>query len=163
MSRFRAYGGISTDRVVVSSGSRLRARPGPHRRHWIIRPDDLVVLDFALEKMTVVPDPDGKAAKVQPLGSGTRYLIVTLPPQHLTEIAYFTTVPNYPVSKPEEQREGEPPSPDPDQASGDETPDDPPIDARLAGWSTLVFKVRDDQLPFDWTLEGVLAGSRISS
>ena len=136
-------------------GLRLATRrPGPHRRSWIIRPDDLVVLDVATVNLRVVPGEGDDDATLVRDGPGTAYLILTLPPQHLTEVAYFTTVEGYPVEKPGDDK---PEAKDPDTSTGDEDLDDPPIDARLAGWSTLSFIVRDEHLPITWTLEGLFA------
>ena len=90
-------------------------------------------------------------------GPGPAYLVLTFPPQHLAEEAYFTTVEGYQVAPPPPPNLPEPQPPDDD--AGRETGDelgDIPIDVRLAGWSTLAFIVRDNQLPIDWTLEGLL-------
>lgn len=132
-------------------------RPGPDRRVWVIRPDDLLVLAFDLHNLKVeVNEGEGPASLVK-LGSGAAYLVVTFPPQHLAEIAYFTTVEKYPVETPKAtDKEAAKPA-DPDAASGIETPDPPPVQAIMAGWSRLVFRVSDDDLPIPWTLEGLLA------
>jgi hypothetical protein len=131
---------------------RLTGRPTPDRRSWVIRPDDLLVLDFELVNLAVQPGQGETPARLAKDGSGPAYLIVTFPPQHLAEIAYFTTVPKYPVAK------GQPG--DPDVASGDEQPDAAPIQAVISGWSRLVFRVPDDRLPIDWTLESLLLAMR---
>jgi hypothetical protein len=131
----------------------LRRRPGPDRRAWIIRPDDLLVLDFELVKLVVQPGEGETPARLAKSGTGQAYLIVTFPPQHLAEIAYFTTVPAYPVDK-------GPAEDDPDKASAAEPPDAPPVQAIVAGWSRLVFRVPDDRLPIDWTLPSLLEAMR---
>jgi hypothetical protein len=132
---------------------RLRRRPGPDRRAWIIRPDDLLVLDFELVKLVVEPGEGETPARLAKSGTGQAYLIVTFPPQHLAEIAYFTTVPAYPVDK-------GPAEDDPDKASASEPPDAPPVQAIVAGWSRLVFRVPDDRLPIEWTLPSLLEAMR---
>ena len=130
--------------------------PKPHSRTWVVRPDDLLVLDFNLVNLEVVASEGDGPAYVRKAGNGQAYLVVTFPPQHITEIAYFTTVENYEVSTPA-ATDKEPAKPeDPDNASGIEPPDDPPIPAYIAGWSRLAFRVPDDYLPFDYTLEGLL-------
>ena len=135
---------------------RLRAfagRPSPDRRHWVIRPDDLLVLDFELVSLVVHPGEGETPARLAKSDAGPAYLIVTLPPQHLAEIAYFTTVlPAYPVAN------GLPD--DPDKTSGIEPPDPAPIQAVVSGWSRLVFRVPDDRLPIDWNLESLLLAMR---
>src|SRR5262249_48907022 len=87
-------------------------------------------------------------------------LIVTFPPQHLAEIAYFTTVEGYSVTRPAPTDPTKPATADPDASTGDENPDSPPIPAVIAGWSRLVFIVPDESLPIDWTVEGILAAIR---
>jgi hypothetical protein len=108
------------------------------------------VLDFELVNLRVEKSDDDQPARIMKQGSGQAYLIVRFPPQHLTEIAYFTTVADIPVSTPT----GAPS--DPDKSSGDETPDPPPIQAIVSGWSRLVFYVPDERLPIPWTLEELL-------
>lgn len=162
-----------TDRFIVSNASvRLRARGGkapPDRRHWIIRPHDLLVLGFDLVGLRVEPGRD-RPAQVVSDGSRQGYLVVWFPPQHLSERAYFTTKEpdgktdiSIPVAIPPTGHE--PPLEDPDApsgqpASGTEDPDPPPIDAIIAGWSRLVFHVPPDKLPIDWTLDGLLGAMR---
>ena len=76
----------------------LTGRPTPDRRSWVIRPDDLLVLDFELVNLTVQPGEGESPARLAKSGTGPAYLVVTFPPQHLAEIAYFTTDPRYPVA-----------------------------------------------------------------
>lgn len=147
---------------------RMRARggrPAPDRRHWVIRPLDLLVLAFDLRGLRVVPSRDEGPARLVKHGSGQAHLVVWFPPQHITERAYFTTkepdgttpVP-FPVTVP--PRDDGLVVIDPDASSADEDPDPPPIDAIVAGWSRVVFSVPDARLPIDWTLDGLLAAMR---
>ena len=133
---------------------RLRAlggRPTPDRRLWVIRPDDLLVLDFELVNLAVHPGEGESPAQLVRSGAGQAYLIVTFPPQHLAEIAYFTTVLNYDIAK------ANPKDPDKDKTASDiEDPEAAPIQAVVSGWSRLVFRVPDDRLPIDWGLEALL-------
>src|SRR5262245_4467773 len=125
-------------------------RPGPDRRRWVIRPDDLLVLDFDLVNLRLAPSQGEAPAQIVKIAPGNAYLVVTFPPQHLAEIAYFTTVQGYEIGK--SANPG-----DPDAAeTGGEDPDPPPIEAVISGWSRLVFHVPDDRLPIPWTLAGVL-------
>src|SRR5215207_6243507 len=135
----------------------LSHRPRADRRSWVIRPDDLLVLDFELVNLIVQPGEGETPARLATSGTAPAYLIVTFPPQHLSEIAYFTTVPAYPVAK------GHPD--DPDRTSGKEPPDPEPLDpapvqAVVSGWSRLVFRVPNDRLPIDWNLESLLLAMR---
>ena len=119
--------------------------PAPHRRHWLIRPEDLLVFDVTWINMQLVPAENEGPAHLIRKGPGDAYLIVTLPPQNLSEIAYFTTAPEYPEKIP------------PDLPDDPEEPDDPPIRSIIAGWSRLAFKVPDPMAPIEWTSAGVLA------
>ena len=145
---------------LASIGRFGTQRSGPHRRHWIIRAEDFVVLDITTENLKVVPGTDTAKAQLQPAGPGPAYLILTFPPQHLTEEAYFTTLPEYPLKPPPPppgEVETQPPDDDEDlDEDGGEQPKDVPIPAYLADWSTLSFIVRDENLPIEWTLEGIL-------
>jgi hypothetical protein len=154
---------ITASQIVSVPLRRRGGRPGPDRRQWVIRPEDLVVLAFDLVKLQVKPGAEQEAATLVKKGSGLAYLIVWFPPQHILEKAYFTTVPSYPVRIP--SNPGQVPLlEDPDDPAknptGEESPEPPPIDARIAGWSRLVFYVPDDKLPIEWTLEGLLKAMR---
>ena len=140
-------------------------RPPPDRREWIIRPLDLLVLAFDLVRLRVVPSRDESPARLAKDGRGDAYLLVWFPPQHIAEVAYFTnrepdgkTKVPFPTAIP--KRDDGTVREDPDATTGVEEPDPPPIDAIVAGWSRLVFRVPDDRLPLDWTLESVLAAMR---
>ena len=126
-----------------------RGRPGPDRRQWIVRPEDLLVLGFDRVNLRVEPGEGRDPAQLVKDGRGQAVLIVIFPPQHLAEIAYFTTVEK--LLLPETDPDGDPKKPSPD-----EEPDPPPIDARIAGWSRLAFLVPDERLPIKWTLDSVL-------
>jgi hypothetical protein len=132
----------------------------------VIRPDDLLVLTF--DRINLGLDTSGPVPKLVRAGEGAAYLIVGFPPQHIVEQAYFESAeddhlpfsPPTPSAtelaelSPSEQatlvalRTETPPT--------EEDPPDPPIPARIAGPSRLVFRVRDEDLPIDFTLEKVL-------
>jgi hypothetical protein len=119
-------------------------RPAPHRHHWLIRPEDLLVFDVTWINLQLVPSEDGLPAQLVRKGPGDAYLIVTLPPQNLSEIAYFTTAPEFPKKIP------------PDLPDDPEPLDDPPVKSIIAGWSRLAFKVSDPMKPIEWTSTGIL-------
>ena len=125
-------------------GISLQRPRGPDRRAWKIRTDDLVVIDVERVNLEVEPAEDGGAARLVKEAAGAAYLIVHFPAQSLAEEAYFTTQEAYPVTD------------DPDASTSDDPLGPIPISARLAGWSRLVFIVRDDQLPIEWTISGIL-------
>jgi hypothetical protein len=132
---------VSTGKLVGARTKWPGGRPGPDRLRWIIRPDDLVVLAFDLVNLKVQPGKEDDKAQLVKQGSGAAYLIVRFPPQNIAEIAFFST---------------EEVVTDIEPAGEVEPPDEPPIQARLAGWSRLVFRVPDERLPIDWTLEALL-------
>ena len=90
---------FGNERVVGMAGlgiafpGRRFAPSGPHRHHWLIRPDDLLVFDVGWVNLQLVPGEDGAPAQLTREGPGDAFLILTLPPQHVTEIAYYTTAP----------------------------------------------------------------------
>ncbi|UCC64445.1 MAG: hypothetical protein JSV36_05135 [Anaerolineae bacterium] len=115
------------------------------------------MLDFELVNLRVEKSEGDAPAKIVKQGSGQAYLVVTFPPQHLTEKAYFiTTVPDFPVSTPGKTDKECAKPPDPDESSGDKPPEPPPIQALLSGWSRLVFRVPNERLPLQWTLDELL-------
>jgi hypothetical protein len=145
----------------------LRRRTGPDRRQWSIRAEDLVVLDIETIGLRVKPGEGDEPATLVRDAPATLYLIVTFPPQHLTEVSYFTTVEDCPIPQPLAPTPGEKPPPprDPDlkgdgTQSDPEPLDDPPIEAIIAGWSRIAFTVPDSALPITWTVDGVLEAIR---
>src|SRR5438034_5873094 len=91
---------FTTSQMISVPLRRRGGRPGPDRRRWVIRPEDLVVLAFDLMNLQVKPGEEHEMATLIKKGSGLAYLTVWFPPQHILEKAYFTTVPSYPVKVP---------------------------------------------------------------
>ena len=186
---------FGNERVVDPAGFGIhvpRVRfgpPAPHRHHWLIRPEDLLVFDVGWVNLKLEPGEGEAPAHLVRKGPGEAFLIVTLPPQHVTEIAYFTTAEEFEpkitlspevlaqlanLNLTEALKQEIAPSPEAllqvanltlTEAlkallpQADEPLDDPPIKAIIAGWSRLVFKVPNDAQPIEWTSEGVLAGT----
>lgn len=151
----RFHSTLSFDRLVATGISRRRGRPAPDRRIWVIRPEDLLVLEFELVNLEIEKSAGKAPAMLVKKGPGAAFLVVRFPPQHLTEIAYFTTVPDIPVSTPP----GAPTDPDAPGSTpppADEEPDPPPIQAIVSSWSRLVFRVPDERLPIPWQLDALL-------
>ena len=132
---------VSSGKLIGVRSKWPGGRPAPDRLRWIIRPDDLLVLSFDLVNLKVQPGEKDSKAQLIKQGSGAAYLIVNFPPQNIAEIAYFST---------------EEVVTDIEPAGEVEPPEEPPIQARLAGWSRLVFRVPDERLPIDWTLDALL-------
>jgi hypothetical protein len=109
------------------------ARPGKP----VVRPDDLLALRLELVNMKVQAGTPPLLSR-GPASGGASYIVLHFPPQALAEQVFFqaavpgTQVPNVPP--------GAPPPGDP---GASETPLPPPIRARIAGESRLVFKVPD--------------------
>jgi hypothetical protein len=57
----------------------------------VIRPVDLLVLAFDLDRLRVEPGEEGAAARLVRNATGLAHLIAWFPPQHITERAYYTT------------------------------------------------------------------------
>src|SRR5690606_10258320 len=55
----------------------------------IVRPRDLLVLDFTFVNLRVTNDADGNFQLVRRDASKAAYLVVGFPPQHLLERAFF--------------------------------------------------------------------------
>jgi hypothetical protein len=169
-NRFRDRARIEENLRIAPNWRNLL--PATHRREWIIRPDDLLVLDFDLHNLKVVLEEEGEFPVLARSGAGSAYLIVTFPPQNLAEEAFFETAgeEGLPVGIPQrsdKEKEIDPGvedllDPDAADSQADEIePDDdalypPPVRAQIAGWSRLVFRVRDEDLPIMWTLDGLL-------
>lgn len=115
----------------------LPGRPSPvaqqtQRRSFsadVLRADDLLVLRLDFYNLRVQSGPSGK--QVTPDGVGDSFIVVHFPPQHVAERAFME-----------------------DDSSDPLLP--PPIAARLAGASRLVFHLNPTLLPLDFSLEKIL-------
>ena len=112
-------------------------RPSPVRRQTqkknfsadIVRADDLLVLRLDFYNLRLKPNPGGK--QLVPDGPGDSFIVAHFPPQHIAEQAFAEDSP------------GDPPLP-------------PPIAARLARESRLVFYLNAALLPLEFSLESIL-------
>ena len=109
------------------------ARPGKP----VVRPSDLLALRLELVNMTVQAGTP-PLLKRGPASGGASYIVLHFPPQALAEQVFFQAA--VPGTKPPRVPEGAPP---PSAPGANETPLPPPIRARIAGESRLVFKVPD--------------------
>ena len=116
----------------------------------IIRPRDLLLLDFLFKNFRFGKDPEDNQQKLyRAVRDNDAYVIVTFRQQSIFEEAFFEKEDPEPVPV-------EPP--DSDVSTGDESPDnnDPPIRSRISGTSRLVFTQPDDAEPIPYTIEGLL-------
>jgi len=122
----------------------------------LVRPEDLVVLIFQFDGLTVKAGAGGKGAPfttpVIERSGGAANIIVWLQPQNISEQAFFETDPRYPVSK------GKPGDPDAGNEASAVNPKPyvPPVNARMAGLSRLSFKVPASVSSIQCTLEDLL-------
>ncbi len=93
------------------------------------RADDLLVLRLDFYNLRVDAGPGGK--RLVEAGPGDSFLIVHFPPQNVAEQAFLEDDHNDPLLP-------------------------PPVTARLAGESRLVFHLDAGRLPLDFTLEAIL-------
>ncbi len=143
--------------------------PEPLRRHgqWVVRSEDLLSFHLELTNLHAQASPeDPKGPPVLAItGSGTAYLTLHFAPQHIAEQVFFA------ASKIPKEQDGhvdqqtaQPP------ASTSPTPLEPlappPIAARIAYPSRLVFRFEEAQLravglwPVPYTLAGILEACR---
>jgi hypothetical protein len=95
----------------------------------ILRADDLLVLRLDFYNLRLQSGASGK--EVVPDGAGDSFIIVHFPPQHVAEQAFIEEDPSDPLLP-------------------------PPIAARLAGESRLVFYLNPTLLPLEFSLEPIL-------
>ncbi|HEX2099108.1 MAG TPA: hypothetical protein VHF69_00510, partial [Candidatus Synoicihabitans sp.] len=129
----------------------------------VIRPRDLLVLDFTFVNLRVEVRSDGARHLVRAQVDRPSYLVVGFPAQHVLERAFFEEAEEAPVQDPPPAKPGQPPyPPDPDKTSSSETPQnsDVPVATRLAGPSRLVFRVPATFSSLPYTLEAVLEACR---
>ncbi len=112
----------------------------------VVRPGDLLALRIELVNLKVMA---GAPPMLQRAATGAAYIVLHFPPQSIAEEVFFETAP------PGMDKPDLPPNvtAKPDPATSGVSP--PPIRARIAGESRLVFKVPDD-FSAPYTLSGVL-------
>ena len=121
----------------------------------VLRPEDLLVLRLEFLNLSLdtgAPNPGERSVPHLVRDNTLRpsYIVVYFPGQNIAEQAFFETAPDYPVQTPP----GKPA--DPDAGTEDKTPKPPPVKARLAGPSRLVFRVPNEEKPIDYTLASIL-------
>ncbi|MDH5774226.1 MAG: hypothetical protein OEZ57_04855, partial [Nitrospirota bacterium] len=106
----------------------------------VVRPEDLLVLKFEFRNLTLQVG-QGQPPKLVPGSggnsrSGPPVLVVNFPPQHIAEEAFY-------------------------EAAEKKDPPTFPIDARLAGWSRLVFAIPNGTTFIPYTLDALLNWSHL--
>ncbi len=120
--------------------------PRPDFAVDLIRPDDLLNLRIAGYNLKVNPDADTPHLALIN-DNAPAYLVVTFPPQHIAERAFYEKSPILPVLPPGVTYTE--PSPDTRLPPGQ-------VPARISHNSRLVFRVPVEALPIAYTLEGLL-------
>ena len=116
----------------------IPSRPSPVRSQTqtknfsadVFRADDLLVLRLDFYNLRLQPVPTGR--QIIPDGAGDSFIIAHFPPQHIAEQAFAENNPGDPLLP-------------------------PPVAARLAGESRLVFFLNPSLLPLEFSLEAILA------
>ena len=119
----------------------------------IVRPRDLLVLDFTFFNFKVSKNSSGNLQLTRRIAGQPAYIIVGFPPQHLLEQAFFETVTETPIVN----HPGKPS--DDDKNSSPETPFIP-VGARMAEPSRLVFRAPSNFTTLPYTLNDVLDACR---
>src|SRR5512143_343121 len=113
----------------------------------VIRPKDLLVLNFDFLNVGFDPPQPGKAGQIT--GGANAFLVVHFQPQHITEQAFYQTG-DIQQTK-EEIAAGQPPPP------GNETPATPgSVQSLLAGPTRLVFSIPGTET-IPYTIQDLLA------
>lgn len=115
-----------------------KSRPGSA----VVRADDLLALRVEARNLDIVPGTPPRLVKSSNRAS---YLILHFPPQAIIEQTFYEAEPPGTDLPPD----------DPDSGGGGETPPNPPIRARIADESRIVFSV-PAEFDIPYTLEGVL-------
>lgn len=121
-----------------------------------VRADDLLAIRVETRNLQIIP---GQVPKLSKTGAGTAFITLHFPPQAITEETFFEAPPPSMTDPDVDPAKSPHPSAKPkDEPPGgiSETVRTPPIRARIAGESRLVFKVPDG-FTCDYTIEGVLA------
>jgi hypothetical protein len=124
------------------------AQPAGNLKATLVRPQDLLVLDFEFVNLMlvadinvqsapgIVPSPSFHLERIN--ASAPTFIIVTFPGQHIAEKAFLEKAPEFV------------------DTNAEEVPESPPVDARIAGLSRLVFQVPPGVFSIPYTTQGLL-------
>jgi hypothetical protein len=152
---------LPTDGVPGFAGLPKKAKPvgnlfdTARAGRAVVRPDDLLALRFELINLEVVA---GSPPRVRRKGTAPAFLVLHFPPQSIAEEVFFQTQaqgvdPNASGLKPPPKGSARP---DETVGTGADPLDPPPVRARAAGESRVVFEWPAD-LKADYTVAGLLA------
>lgn len=113
----------------------------------VLRPFDLLHLTFHFQNLQLDTDDPKHPLLVRANPDAPALIIISFPPQHIQEEAFFEVEPKPIESDPD------PITPAP---TGEEIPPHPPVRAMIAGGSRLVFRLPDDVASLPYTLTGLL-------
>jgi len=120
--------------------------PPPSISVSVLRPRDLLLLDFKFINFKYVPGSGDQPGKLhRAINSQAAYIVVQFPQQSIMEQAFFESDPNISVIP----STADPASEEPDSAT-------PPIYARISGFSRLVFRRPENAQPIPFTTEDLL-------
>ncbi|MDL2339027.1 MAG: hypothetical protein QFE16_14400, partial [Pseudomonadota bacterium] len=117
----------------------------------VVRPDDLLALRVQLINLTVLP---GSPPRVQRSGTAAAYLVLHFPPQSIAEEVFYEAPPAGTSDSNPDKPPPAPGQPAP-QPPGDNNVDPPPVRARAAGESRVVFEWPSG-FEADYTVAGLL-------
>jgi hypothetical protein len=113
----------------------------------VLRPDDLLALEFECINLEAKPGPPPKLVRKK--AADPAYIVVHFPPQHIAEQAFFETTPDF---KPDANAPKTPPEP-----TTAETPTPPPVLSRISGPTRLAFFVPKEISEIPLTIESLLS------
>ncbi|MEA2702312.1 MAG: hypothetical protein QOD63_257, partial [Actinomycetota bacterium] len=119
----------------------------------LLRTDDLLFLRCSFVNLAWATTRPGQPPVLERnVNTRPAFLVVTFPPQHVIEKAFFQTAEGIPTGA---TNPPEPGKEDPDAAAGSDLPlEVPPVFSSLAASSRLVFRVTNQQI--EYTVEGIL-------
>lgn len=126
----------------------------------VVRPEDLLVLDFEFVNMSLSKNTRGRGGYQLVPGANAR-IVMKFQPQNIAEQAFFEKDENIPVDIPKNSDGSAHEPADPDKSKGSsENPVPPPVQSRASGPSRLVFKVPSGVASIDYSLEEILERCR---
>jgi hypothetical protein len=142
---------FAADRVGIAAGHRFP----PFRPRFLvplIRPEDFLYLELEFRHLRLVT---GKNPRLQRIDrTQPAYLIAYFPPQHIAEEAFYERDPTVTHDANLDPQNNHPDPPASDLLAT------PPIRARIAGWSRLVFCMPDERASIEYTSTALLDAFR---
>ena len=126
----------------------------PAPKTTVLRPDDLLLLDFEFINLNLETG-DAKVSRLVPVSGKQAYIVVNFPPQNIAEEAFFEANPmeddpDFP--KPSKPRY----VPDEKKPTKPEKIESLPVQSRMSSPSRLVFEVPEGIREIPYTIPGLL-------